>query len=72
MIWCNIMYSVTGESTRHLSNLFLNYNWEKHLHLYQVTCLQDFFGVDDIFFACGPEKFRYQDDFNLDESGKCL
>ncbi|XP_030262160.1 serine/threonine-protein kinase DCLK1-like isoform X1 [Sparus aurata] len=33
-----------------------------------VTCLQDFFGDDDIFFACGPEKFRYQDDFNLDES----
>ncbi|KAM9318361.1 serine/threonine-protein kinase DCLK1b isoform 1-T1 [Pholidichthys leucotaenia] len=33
-----------------------------------VTCLQEFFGDDDIFFACGPEKFRYQDDFNLDES----
>ncbi|XP_038548630.1 serine/threonine-protein kinase DCLK1-like isoform X2 [Micropterus salmoides] len=33
-----------------------------------VACLQDFFGEDDIFFACGPEKFRYQDDFNLDES----
>ncbi|XP_029027955.1 serine/threonine-protein kinase DCLK1-like isoform X3 [Betta splendens] len=33
-----------------------------------VTSLQDFFGEDDIFFACGPEKFRYQDDFNLDES----
>uniref|UniRef100_A0AAQ5XUD1 Serine/threonine-protein kinase DCLK2 n=1 Tax=Amphiprion ocellaris TaxID=80972 RepID=A0AAQ5XUD1_AMPOC len=37
-----------------------------------VTCLQDFFGDDDIFFACGPEKFRYQDDFNLDESGKMV
>lgn len=35
-----------------------------------MTCLQDFFGEDDIFFACGPEKFRYQDDFNLDENGK--
>uniref|UniRef100_A0A3B5A9J9 Serine/threonine-protein kinase DCLK2 n=1 Tax=Stegastes partitus TaxID=144197 RepID=A0A3B5A9J9_9TELE len=35
-----------------------------------VTCLQDFFGEDDIFFACGPEKFRYQDDFNLDETGR--
>uniref|UniRef100_A0AAY4EYM3 Serine/threonine-protein kinase DCLK1 n=1 Tax=Denticeps clupeoides TaxID=299321 RepID=A0AAY4EYM3_9TELE len=35
-----------------------------------VTCLQDFFGDDDIFIACGPEKFRYQDDFLLDESGK--
>uniref|UniRef100_A0A1A7XL59 Serine/threonine-protein kinase DCLK2 n=1 Tax=Iconisemion striatum TaxID=60296 RepID=A0A1A7XL59_9TELE len=35
-----------------------------------VTCLQDFFGEDDIFFACGPEKFRYQDDFSLDE-GDC-
>ncbi|KAI4905667.1 hypothetical protein NFI96_023131 [Prochilodus magdalenae] len=30
-------------------------------------CLQDFFGEDDIFIACGPEKFRYQDDFLLDE-----
>ncbi|XP_028904396.1 serine/threonine-protein kinase DCLK1 isoform X1 [Ornithorhynchus anatinus] len=34
----------------------------------QVMCLQDFFGDDDIFIACGPEKFRYQDDFLLDES----
>ncbi|XP_033867716.2 serine/threonine-protein kinase DCLK1 isoform X5 [Acipenser ruthenus] len=34
----------------------------------QVLCLQDFFGEDDIFIACGPEKFRYQDDFLLDES----
>ncbi|KAG7269971.1 hypothetical protein CRUP_021826 [Coryphaenoides rupestris] len=34
----------------------------------QVTCLQDFFGDEDIFVACGPEKFRYQDDFMLDES----
>uniref|UniRef100_A0A667XSX4 Serine/threonine-protein kinase DCLK2 n=1 Tax=Myripristis murdjan TaxID=586833 RepID=A0A667XSX4_9TELE len=33
-----------------------------------VTCLQDFFADDDIFIACGPEKFRYQDDFLLDES----
>uniref|UniRef100_H2T2D6 Serine/threonine-protein kinase DCLK2 n=1 Tax=Takifugu rubripes TaxID=31033 RepID=H2T2D6_TAKRU len=37
-----------------------------------VTCLQDFFAEDDIFFACGPEKFRYQDDFNLDENGECF
>uniref|UniRef100_A0A8C1FRM6 Serine/threonine-protein kinase DCLK2 n=1 Tax=Cyprinus carpio carpio TaxID=630221 RepID=A0A8C1FRM6_CYPCA len=37
-----------------------------------VTCLQDFFGEDDIFIACGPEKFRYQDDFLLDESGKIM
>uniref|UniRef100_A0A8D2NBJ9 Serine/threonine-protein kinase DCLK2 n=1 Tax=Zonotrichia albicollis TaxID=44394 RepID=A0A8D2NBJ9_ZONAL len=37
----------------------------------QVTCLQDFFGDDDVFIACGPEKFRYaQDDFVLDHSGK--
>lgn len=54
-----------------LLNLFLYRNWQKRLHLFQITCLQDFFGDDDIFFACGPEKFRYQDDFNLDESGKC-
>uniref|UniRef100_A0A3B3T7Q0 Serine/threonine-protein kinase DCLK2 n=1 Tax=Paramormyrops kingsleyae TaxID=1676925 RepID=A0A3B3T7Q0_9TELE len=35
----------------------------------QVTCLQDFFGEDDVFIACGPEKHRYaQDDFVLDHS----
>ncbi|KFO29653.1 Serine/threonine-protein kinase DCLK2 [Fukomys damarensis] len=35
----------------------------------KVTCLQDFFGDDDVFIACGPEKFRYaQDDFVLDHS----
>uniref|UniRef100_A0A8D2PAE2 Serine/threonine-protein kinase DCLK2 n=1 Tax=Zosterops lateralis melanops TaxID=1220523 RepID=A0A8D2PAE2_ZOSLA len=35
----------------------------------QVTCLQDFFGDDDVFIACGPEKYRYaQDDFVLDHS----
>lgn len=38
----------------------------------QVTCLQDFFGDDDVFIACGPEKFRYaQDDFSLDDNGQC-
>ncbi|XP_016890997.1 serine/threonine-protein kinase DCLK2 isoform X5 [Cynoglossus semilaevis] len=37
----------------------------------QITCLQDFFGDDDVFIACGPEKYRYaQDDFLLDHSGK--
>ncbi|XP_045572546.1 serine/threonine-protein kinase DCLK2 isoform X1 [Salmo salar] len=37
----------------------------------QITCLQDFFGEDDVFIACGPEKYRYaQDDFLLDHSGK--
>lgn len=37
----------------------------------KVTCLQDFFGDDDVFIACGPEKYRYaQDDFVLDHSGK--
>ncbi|KAM9399710.1 serine/threonine-protein kinase DCLK2 isoform 3-T3 [Salvelinus alpinus] len=36
----------------------------------QITCLQDFFGEDDVFIACGPEKYRYaQDDFLLDHSG---
>ncbi|XP_057700082.1 serine/threonine-protein kinase DCLK2 isoform X1 [Corythoichthys intestinalis] len=35
----------------------------------QITCLQDFFGDDDVFIACGPEKFRYaHDDFALDHS----
>ncbi|XP_018430246.1 PREDICTED: neuronal migration protein doublecortin-like [Nanorana parkeri] len=34
-----------------------------------VTCLHDFFGEDDVFIACGPEKFRYaQDDFSLDDN----
>ncbi|TMS13915.1 Serine/threonine-protein kinase DCLK1, partial [Larimichthys crocea] len=33
-----------------------------------VSCLQDFFGDEDIFVACGLEKFRYQDDLMLDES----
>lgn len=33
--------------------------------------MQDFFGDDDVFIACGPEKYRYaQDDFVLDHSGK--
>lgn len=37
----------------------------------QLTCLQDFFGDDDVFMACGPEKFRYaQDDFVLTHSTK--
>ncbi|KAM6972459.1 serine/threonine-protein kinase DCLK2 [Aplochiton taeniatus] len=37
----------------------------------QIVCLQDFFGEDDVFIACGPEKHRYaQDDFLLDHSGK--
>ncbi|XP_029906802.1 serine/threonine-protein kinase DCLK2 isoform X2 [Myripristis murdjan] len=35
----------------------------------QITCLQEFFGEDDVFIACGPEKYRYaQDDFLLDHS----
>uniref|UniRef100_A0A8C6U016 non-specific serine/threonine protein kinase n=1 Tax=Neogobius melanostomus TaxID=47308 RepID=A0A8C6U016_9GOBI len=35
----------------------------------QITSLQDFFADDDVFIACGPEKFRYaQDDFVLDNS----
>ncbi|XP_051939596.1 serine/threonine-protein kinase DCLK2 isoform X5 [Hippocampus zosterae] len=35
----------------------------------QITCLQDFFGDDDVFIACGPEKYRYaHDDFALDHS----
>ena len=38
---------------------------------FQITCLQDFFGDDDVFIACGPEKYRFaQDDFALDHSGK--
>uniref|UniRef100_L7N3N9 Serine/threonine-protein kinase DCLK2 n=1 Tax=Xenopus tropicalis TaxID=8364 RepID=L7N3N9_XENTR len=39
----------------------------------QVTCLQDFFGEDDVFIACGPEKYRYaQDDFVLDHECRVL
>ncbi|XP_037126118.1 serine/threonine-protein kinase DCLK1a isoform X3 [Syngnathus acus] len=33
-----------------------------------VTCLQDFFGDEDVFVACGPEKLRFQDDLMLDET----
>ncbi|XP_033941976.1 serine/threonine-protein kinase DCLK2 isoform X1 [Pseudochaenichthys georgianus] len=37
----------------------------------QIICLQDFFGDDDVFIACGMEKHRHtQDDFLLDHSGK--
>ncbi|XP_029304691.1 serine/threonine-protein kinase DCLK1a isoform X4 [Cottoperca gobio] len=35
-----------------------------------VSCLQDFFGDEDVFVACGPEKFRYQEDLMLDDSGE--
>lgn len=38
----------------------------------QVTCLQDFFGDEDVFVACGPEKLRFQDDLMLDETGDFL
>ncbi|XP_035377583.1 serine/threonine-protein kinase DCLK2-like isoform X2 [Electrophorus electricus] len=37
----------------------------------QLTSLQDFFGDDDVFIACGPEKFRYaQDDAAIGHAGK--
>ncbi|XP_030630789.1 serine/threonine-protein kinase DCLK2 [Chanos chanos] len=37
----------------------------------QITSLQDFFGDDDVFIACGLEKFRYaQDDAALGHTGK--
>uniref|UniRef100_A0A8D3DH53 Serine/threonine-protein kinase DCLK2 n=1 Tax=Scophthalmus maximus TaxID=52904 RepID=A0A8D3DH53_SCOMX len=35
-----------------------------------VACLQDFFGDEDVFVACGPEKLRYQDDLMLDATEK--
>ncbi|KAM7366566.1 hypothetical protein PAMP_015999 [Pampus punctatissimus] len=39
--------------------------------LYTLDGKQDFFGDDDVFMACGPEKFRYaQDDFVLTHSSK--
>lgn len=69
-ILCNVVYR-NGDPTDDISHLFLHCSQQTHLCLYQVTGLQDFFGDDDIFLACGPEKFRYQDDFNLDESGRC-
>ncbi|KAI6069566.1 hypothetical protein LUU34_00105000 [Aix galericulata] len=49
-------------------------NWKQWIFIARgkeemVTCLQDFFGDDDVFIACGPEKYRYaQDDFVLDHS----
>ncbi|XP_074480434.1 serine/threonine-protein kinase DCLK2-like [Sebastes fasciatus] len=36
----------------------------------QLTCLQDFFGDDDVFMACGPEKFRYAQDDLLTHCSK--
>uniref|UniRef100_A0A8C1XLY4 Doublecortin-like kinase 2b n=1 Tax=Cyprinus carpio TaxID=7962 RepID=A0A8C1XLY4_CYPCA len=37
----------------------------------QVRFLQDFFGDDDVFIACGLEKFRYaQDDAAIGHAGK--
>ncbi|KAK2824960.1 hypothetical protein Q7C36_018887 [Tachysurus vachellii] len=37
----------------------------------QLTNLQDFFGDDDVFIACGLEKFRYaQDDAAIGHAGK--
>ncbi|AWP05425.1 putative serine/threonine-protein kinase DCLK2 [Scophthalmus maximus] len=46
-------------------NIFLR-RADRGIH---ITCLQDFFGDDDVFIACGPEKHRYaQDDFVLDHS----
>ncbi|KAG9269014.1 serine/threonine-protein kinase DCLK2-like [Astyanax mexicanus] len=37
----------------------------------QLTSLQDFFGDDDVFIACGLEKFRYaQDDAAIGHAGK--
>ncbi|XP_042569664.1 serine/threonine-protein kinase DCLK2-like [Cyprinus carpio] len=37
----------------------------------QLSSLQDFFGDDDVFIACGLEKFRYaQDDAAIGHAGK--
>uniref|UniRef100_A0AAZ3QRA5 Serine/threonine-protein kinase DCLK2 n=1 Tax=Oncorhynchus tshawytscha TaxID=74940 RepID=A0AAZ3QRA5_ONCTS len=39
----------------------------------QVTSLQDFFGDDDVFMACGLEKFRYaQDDYAITHTWLCV
>ncbi|KAG1926373.1 serine/threonine-protein kinase DCLK2 [Pimephales promelas] len=39
----------------------------------QLTSLQDFFGDDDVFMACGLEKFRYaQDDAAIGHAGKAV
>ncbi|KAI4832034.1 hypothetical protein KUCAC02_015018 [Chaenocephalus aceratus] len=41
----------------------------KQLAYRDIICLQDFFGDDDVFIACGMEKHRHtQDDFLLDHS----
>lgn len=46
--------------------------WVNVFFSVQVTCLQDFFGDEDVFVACGPEKLRFQDDLMLDETGDFL
>lgn len=64
------MILLTFNFTSNVSDLFLRCDF---FFFFQVTCLQDFFGDDDVFIACGPEKFRYaQDDFVLDHSGKAV
>ncbi|CAH6901579.1 Dclk2 [Phodopus roborovskii] len=57
-----------AEAREHVKVLCEKSLWILHSNE-QVTCLQDFFGDDDVFIACGPEKYRYaQDDFVLDNS----
>ncbi|XP_077596515.1 serine/threonine-protein kinase DCLK1a isoform X3 [Stigmatopora nigra] len=54
-----------------LDQKFRDYDWHptsSAFCLAQVTCLRDFFGDEDAFVACGPEKLRHQDDLMLDET----
>lgn len=35
-----------------------------------MTVFEEFFGEDDVFFVYGSERYA-QEDFELDEEGKC-
>lgn len=81
--FCHYKRTLWYHCEKENTNLLLLTNWRFSIWKYcicwfcfvyfalKVTCLQDFFGDDDVFIACGPEKYRYaQDDFVLDHSGK--
>ncbi|KAK3518711.1 hypothetical protein QTP70_008923 [Hemibagrus guttatus] len=61
------LYTLDGKQCR------IQYKKEtlKGTRLKKLTSLQDFFGDDDVFIACGLEKFRYaQDDAAIGHAGK--
>lgn len=74
--YCELLHTLSVHQShgyfQSFLTVFLSFSLPPPLPLsVQITCLQDFFGDDEVFIACGPEKHRYaQDDFVLDHSGK--